>query len=110
MLTEDHDCFDEVRQEWDLQSLYSDLAEIIKKNLTGRQKKLLHGLLCGYSPKEIALIAYRKSDSKSILPDLSVLYRYIEQLVSTNTDNPPSVSWGRVRPLLEKAGYRKRFA
>jgi hypothetical protein len=109
MLVEDCDCFGEAEQEWNLQKLYSDLADVTGKNLTTRQKKLLRGLLCGYSPREIASIGYKRPNSKSILPDLSLLYRHIEQLV-TNNANPPLVTWGHVRPLLEKAGYRKRFA
>lgn len=100
------DSFNEAEEEWDLERLYLDLAEVIGKNPTARQKKLLRGLLCGYSPKEIAWIGYKKSNSRSILSELSMLYTYIEHLVTSSLGNSPSVTWGRVRPLLEKVGYR----
>jgi hypothetical protein len=99
--------FDDAENEWDLQRLYLDLAEVVGKELAPRQKKLLRGLLCGYSPKEIAWIGYQNPNSKSILPDLSMLYRHIENLVFNSMGNLPLVTWGHVRPLLEKAGYRK---
>lgn len=40
--------------QWDLEALYTDLASAKGKRLTPMEKLHLRGLLCGYSPAEIA--------------------------------------------------------
>ena len=40
--------------EWDLENLYEDLGSAKGKNLTPMEKSHLRGLLCGFSPAEIA--------------------------------------------------------
>ncbi|MTJ48321.1 helix-turn-helix domain-containing protein, partial [Dolichospermum sp. UHCC 0259] len=39
---------------WDLETLYTDIASAKGKRLTPVEKLHLRGLLCGYSPAEIA--------------------------------------------------------
>ena len=53
--------FSEAANNWDLERLYRDLAEAkhkcaprARKGLTEREKLYLRGLLCGYSPAEMA--------------------------------------------------------
>jgi DNA-binding NarL/FixJ family response regulator len=53
--------FAEAANNWDLERLYQDLAEAkrkvspsARKGLTEREKLYLRGLLCGYSPAEMA--------------------------------------------------------
>ena len=53
--------FAEAANNWDLERLYRDLAEAkqkfaprARKGLTEREKLYLRGLLCGYSPAEMA--------------------------------------------------------
>jgi hypothetical protein len=92
--------FSEASQDWNLSDI---LAAIAAKgeSLTPREQKLLRGLLCGYSPKEIAEIGFNKSDSKSISAELSKIYEYIEILLET----PLQVNSGNYYRLLRKAGY-----
>lgn len=48
------DRFAQAAQEWDLETLYADLASAKGKRLTPTEKLHLRGLLCGHSPAEIA--------------------------------------------------------
>ena len=51
--------FIEAKNNWDLEKLYIDLASAKGKALTPVEKKFLRGLLCGFSPAEIANKVYR---------------------------------------------------
>lgn len=97
---------------WDLDRLYTDLAEM--KQACNRPNKpvilneveaaCLRGLLCGHSPSEIAIELNR--DVTGLRVDLSRgLYAYIEIL----TDQRPK-NWRQIAFLLEKAGYRLGLA
>jgi hypothetical protein len=62
------DLFAEAATNWDLQKLYKDLAvakgELAphkKRELTQTEKKHLRGLLCRYSPAEMAKKLYKNS-------------------------------------------------
>jgi len=46
--------FSQAEQQWDLETLYIDLASAKGRRLTPVEKLHLRGLLCGYSPAEIA--------------------------------------------------------
>ena len=46
--------FSQAAQDWDLETLYADLASAKGKRLTPTEKLHLRGLLCGHSPVEIA--------------------------------------------------------
>jgi hypothetical protein len=96
--------FHEASQDWHLGLI---LADIIDKgeSLTPREQKMLRGLLCEYSPKEIAEIGFGKDDSDSIRPDLSKIYAYAEILIATKLGNSLSVDSQNIRRLLKKAGY-----
>jgi hypothetical protein len=103
--------FTEAEHDWKLEELYADLASAKqqlapykRKGLTPIEKRHLRGLLCGYSPAEIA----RKlcKDTRGVEVDLcKTLYRYTETL----TIRPANKlnNWRDVIDWLEEAGYRK---
>jgi hypothetical protein len=101
--------FIEAKNHWELEKLYVDLASAKGKSLTPVEKKFLRGLLCGCSPSEIANAVYKSSNSSTVRVYLSNgLYKYIEQMLSTQEGYPVRVkSWSRVTFLLENAGYKK---
>ncbi len=93
--------FYEASNDWHLDKILADIAAK-GESLTPREQKMLRGLLCEYSPKEIAEIGFDKSDSKSISSELSKIYEYIELLLETSLQ----VNSGNICRLLKKAGYR----
>lgn len=101
--------FTVAEQTWNLEQLYSDLAKTKEKSLTAVEKSLLRGLLCGYSPAEIASIIYQNRSSSTVRVYLSNgLYKYIEEMLSFQTGSSVKIqNWSRVAQLLEKAGYKK---
>jgi hypothetical protein len=102
--------FTEAALNWDLQRLYKDLALAKKKfaahkrpELTKVEREHLCGLLCGYSPAEIA--EKRFCARKSVEVDLSnTIYRYVEAL----TARPMNAldNWRSIAVWLETEGYR----
>ncbi|BAZ52458.1 WD-40 repeat-containing protein [Nostoc sp. NIES-4103] len=101
--------FVEARNNWELEKLYVDLASTKSKALTSVEKKFLRGLLCGYSPAEIATLVYQSRNSSTVRVYLSNgLYKYIEEMLSNQAGYSVKVkNWSRVIHLLEKAGYKK---
>ncbi len=101
--------FIEAKNNWDLEKLYIDLASAKGKALTPVEKKFLRGLLCGFSPAEIASKVYKTRSSSTVRVYLSNgLYKYIEELLSKQASDSIKVkNWSRVTQLLEKAGYKK---
>jgi hypothetical protein len=104
------DLFAEAATNWDLQKLYKDLA-VAKREfapqkrrvLTETEKKHLRGLLCGYSPAEMAAKLYK--NSRGVEADLcSTIYRYVEQL----TKKPLNTlkNWRDIPQWLEQTGYK----
>jgi hypothetical protein len=100
--------FTEAANNWNLEKLYIDLAAAKGKSLTQVEKKFLRGLLCGYSPAEIANQVYQSRSSNSVRVYLSNgIYKYIEKMLGDKTGSLIKVkSWNRVIYLLEKAGYK----
>jgi hypothetical protein len=104
------DLFAEAATNWDLQKLYKDLAVAKRefaphkrRGLTETEKKHLRGLLCGYSPAEMAEKLYKKS--RGVEADLcSTIYRYVEQL----TKKPLNTlkNWRDIPQWLEQNGYK----
>lgn len=102
--------FIEAARNWDLERLYADL-EVAKREwgvnkrwgLTTVEKQYLQGLLCGYSPDEIA--EKLDKDVRLVRVQLSNnLYRYVEKLL----DRPPNSleNWRDIVIWLAEAGYR----
>jgi len=105
----DQDLFQEAQTQWNLEKLYADLA-IAKQavaphkqpSLTSTEQELLRGLLCRYSPAEIA--AQRFTAPKTVEVSLSnTIYRYVETL--TRRDLNTLESWRDVADWLSAAGY-----
>jgi transcriptional regulator with XRE-family HTH domain len=118
--------FAEAANHWNLTNLYADLASAKKifaphKNsgLTWAEKLHLGGLLCGYSPREIAERLHKSV--RSVETDLSRnLYRYAEVLTgNTFTNWRNIVEWlepkYKIQPkytssqITEDANYSNRY-
>jgi hypothetical protein len=95
--------FSQAANHWDLETLYADLASAKRKRLTPVEKLHLRGLLCGYSPTEIA--EKLGKNVKGVETDLcATLYRYVKSLVdkcSAKIEN-----WRNITEWLEEAGYK----
>lgn len=88
---------------WDLETLYADLASAKGKRLTPVEKLHLRGLLCGYSPAEIA--EKLGKNTKGVETDLcATLYRYVKSLVDKCSEKIEN--WRNITEWLEDAGYR----
>jgi hypothetical protein len=101
--------FIEAKNSWEVERLYINLASSKGKALTPVEKKFLRGLLCGFSPAEIANTVYKSRSSSTVRVYLSNgLYKYIEDMLSDQTGHPVKVkNWSRVTHLLEEAGYKR---
>jgi hypothetical protein len=104
--------FAEAAQYWQLEKLYLDLAAAKGRGLTPLEKKFLQGLLCGYSPAEIATQVYSGRSSSAVRVYLSNgLYKYLHELFIHQTGKAEKINnWSRVTHLLEKAGYRQEYS
>ncbi|WP_180267582.1 hypothetical protein [Nostoc linckia] len=104
--------FAQAENDWNLARLCQDLTSA-KQQISGKAKQLtpleincLRGLLCGYSPTEIAAAMNR--EVRGLRVDLSRgLYRYIEVL--TNRPSNTLKDWREVADWLAKANYKIRF-
>ncbi|MEQ9550737.1 MAG: helix-turn-helix domain-containing protein [Coleofasciculus sp. G3-WIS-01] len=95
--------FTQASNHWDLETLYIDLASAKGKRLTPVEKLHLRGLLCGYSPAEIA--EKLGKNVKGVETDLcATLYRYVKSLV--NKCNEKIENWRNITEWLEEAGYK----
>ncbi|MBD2664807.1 NB-ARC domain-containing protein [Richelia sinica] len=103
--------FIEAQKSWELEKLYVDLASAKGKALTPVEKKFLRGLLCGFSPAEIANVVYQTRSSSTVRVYLSNgLYKYLEEMLSNQVGYLVKVkNWSHVTHLLEKAGYKKNW-
>ena len=103
-LTDDQ--FTQVFTEWDLETLYTDLASAKGRRLTPVEKLHLRGLLSGHSPSEIA--EKLSKSVKGVEVDLcSTLYQYVKNLVGKS--NGKVDNWRSITEWLEAAGYRKQI-
>lgn len=101
--------FQEAELSWDLEKLYAKLSEAKQSNtlrgakLTPVEKSILRGLLCGYSPKEIATHLHWTLSSLRVELTRG-LYRYIETL--TARDLNTIKNWRDIIRWLEETGYK----
>lgn len=97
--------FPQVFTEWDLETLYTDLASAKGRRLTPVEKLHLRGLLAGHSPSEIA--EKLSKSVKGVEVDLcSTLYQYVKNLVGKS--NGKVDNWRSISEWLEGAGYRNQ--
>ncbi|MFB2894618.1 helix-turn-helix domain-containing protein [Aerosakkonemataceae cyanobacterium BLCC-F50] len=103
-----HDPFSEAAINWNLERLYKDLSSAKGKPLTPVEELRLRGLLCGYSPAEIAETLDK--DIKGVGVDLSkTIYNYVKTLLGKNSDEKID-NWRNITQWLEEAGYRTQVA
>ena len=97
------DPFFQAVNHWDVETIYIDLASVKGKRLTPIEKKHLRGLLCGYSPTEIA--EKLNKSPKGVGVDLcNTLYQYVKGLVGNS--NGKVENWRNIAEWLEEAGYK----
>lgn len=95
--------FNQATKEWDLETLYSDLAFVKGKPLTPTEKLHLRGLLSGYSPSDMA--EKLNKNSKGVETDVcATIYKYVKNLL--DKCNERIENWRRVIEWLEEAGYK----
>ncbi len=104
MATKRKNPFHQAAQSWDLKRLYADLATANgNKPLTPMEQVHLQGLLCGYSPDEIATKLVKSSDG--VKSDLCrTVYSYTKKLLGK--DNQELDNWSSIARWLEQAGYK----
>ena len=89
--------FEEAASQWDLSRLYKDLADAKGEELTPVEKVHLRGLLCGYSPKDIAQQLCKSR--KGVEVDLSkTVYQYVKNALH----NGEMKSWRSIPVWLEQ--------
>ncbi|MEM1172156.1 MAG: helix-turn-helix domain-containing protein [Cyanobacteria bacterium P01_H01_bin.35] len=97
--------FSQAGQEWDLESLYADLASAKGKHLTPIEKAHLRGLLCGFSPSEIA--EHLGKMPRGVESDLcATIYRYVKSLLEKveKVEN-----WRKIYEWLDESGYKSKL-
>ncbi|MGC1395796.1 MAG: hypothetical protein WA828_16185 [Coleofasciculaceae cyanobacterium] len=99
--------FAQAANSWDLETLYADLASAKGKRLTPVEKLHLRGLLCGYSPAEIA--EKLNKSVKGVGVDLcQTLYQYVKNLVDRGEEKIEN--WRNIAEWLEEAGYKTQLS
>lgn len=88
---------------WDVETLYTDLASAKGKRLTPVEKLHLRGLLCGYSPAEIAE-KLGKSVKGVEVEFCNSLYQYVKNLVGKQDEKVEN--WRNICEWLQDAGYK----
>ncbi|HAA29934.1 MAG TPA: helix-turn-helix domain containing protein [Cyanobacteria bacterium UBA8553] len=95
--------FHEAANQWDLEALYADLASAKGRRLTPVEKLHLRGLLCGYSPAEIAKRLGKIV--KGVETDVcATIYRYVKILLDKCDEKIEN--WRNIAEWLEDAGYK----
>jgi len=98
-----NDQFTQAEKDWDLERLYKDLTSVKGKELSPIEKLHLRGLLCGYSPNDIAEILHR--DVRGLEVNLSnKLYKYVKTIVKREQERVEN--WRSICQWLEEAGYK----
>lgn len=93
--------FAEADHSWDLERLYTDLGKAKGRILSPTEKLYLRGLLCGYSPAEIAKKCNKSAGGVKVYLS-STVYQYVKALVSKKK----VANWNKIREWLEMAGYK----
>ncbi|MFM9263674.1 helix-turn-helix domain-containing protein [Tychonema sp. BBK16] len=98
--------FTQAANHWDLEALYIDLASTKGKRLTPVEKLHLRGLLCGYSPAEVADKLHKSV--KGVESEMcTTLYPHIKSLVGKS--NEKVENWRNITEWLEEAGYKTQL-
>jgi hypothetical protein len=99
--------FQEAEARWDLERLLDDLAEVNGDSLTATEQLILRGLLCGYTPAELA--AMRVKDKRGQQTNVSRgVRRYVKKLMrAKGVEVPERLNSVKMLALLKKTGYKK---
>ncbi|MFB2981169.1 helix-turn-helix transcriptional regulator [Microseira sp. BLCC-F43] len=104
--------FAEAANHWDLERLYADLAEAkrqvsprARKGLTEREKLYLRGLLCGYSPAEMARKLIQSPKGVEVYV-CKTLYQYFKNMA--DVPNEKVGNWRNINNWLDEAGYKTK--
>ena len=102
--------FGKAKESWNLARLWEDLAAVKKevvpharRGLSKTERQDLCGLLCGYSPTEIAEQTFRQPGTLRVRFS-QTLYRYVEALTARPKNSLKH--WSYLRDWLEGAGYK----
>lgn len=88
-----------------METLYEDLASAKGKRLTPVEKLYLRGLLCGFSPTEIA--EKLGKNGKGVETDLcATIYRYVKSLL--DKCDGKIENWRNISEWLDDAGYKNQ--
>jgi hypothetical protein len=93
--------FAEADNSWDLERLYTDLGKAKGRTLSPTEKLYLRGILCGYSPAEIAKNCHKSAGGVKVYLSTTV-YQYVKIIVSKEKVK----NWTKIREWLEIAGYK----
>lgn len=98
--------FTQAGNHWDLETLYTDIASAKGKRLTPVEKLHLRGLLCGYSPAEVADKLHKSV--KGVESEMcTTLYPHIKSLVGKGSEKVEN--WRNITEWLEEAGYKTKL-
>ncbi len=98
-----NELFMQAASNWDLETLYSDLSSVKGKRLTPVEKRHLRGLLCGFSPAEMA--EKLGKNGKGVETDLcATVYRYVKSLLDKSDEKLEN--WRNISEWLDDAGYK----
>ncbi|MCP9293523.1 MAG: NACHT domain-containing protein [Planktothrix agardhii LY1] len=97
--------FSEAYLDWEIERLYADLANSLKKTLSPNAKTYLRGILCGYSPKEIAEKLDLRAKDTSIQVR-QILTAEVYQAVKNQLGINKIKNYSEIPKLLEQE-YRK---
>lgn len=96
--------FDQAAMIWDLNRLYVDLGTVKGLPLTAEDRVNLRGILCGYSPAQLA--EKRLKSRSSLESDLyDTIYPYVKSLVKKSGQKVRN--WKQLAEWLDEAGYKK---
>ncbi|MCU0516896.1 MAG: helix-turn-helix domain-containing protein [Oscillatoria sp. Prado101] len=97
--------FVQAAKDWDLDTLYADLASAKGKRLTPIEKLHLRGLLLGHSPAEIAE-RLNKNVKGLEVNFCNTIYQYVKNLLGKGSEKVEN--WRNICEWLEEAGYKNQ--
>jgi len=109
MTTITEEDFQEAETLWDLERLYTDLGEVKGESLTATEQLTLRGLLCGYTPAELAEV--RVKDKRGQQTNVSRGVRgYVKKLMKIKgVAVPERLNSKEMLARLKQTGYKKQL-
>jgi hypothetical protein len=99
--------FKEAELHWDLERLLNDLADVNKKPLTFTEQLTLRGLLCGYTPAELAKMRTKNKEGQRTNVSRGV-GSYVKKLMKAKgCEVPKRMNSVEMLNMLKKVGYNK---